>query len=437
MEHSSKRLLLKMALQFLVLGSCGCFSSYDNQMFLGDRYYDTGEFEIAADAFRNAILIDPKKGTAYYRLGECFLATGQTEDAVYAFEKVIEVDNTLAGLAAYELALIYLQENTLDTANFYCLKTLSENPNLIKAYATYGNIQNGMGRFDKAIEFVLRGLSFQPRQILREGLQGYRDDRAALFNTLGKSFSGMGRWEFAVVAFDSAAKYTPQWHIPVYNKAEEYEAQGRFLQAEDIYDGARKKGWPARELNPRAARMYYHWGKINRSIALLEQLQHAEAGNITLLMTLGRLYEFVGKHSDALMIYNLAMLEDTLAAAPHYYLGRLCASGSNYSSAIQHFRQAMTLDPSYPGSYLHAGVLYFQQEKYEEAQVMFKQAAALDTLSAEAYLNLAFLSLAKEKIALASSYFYTAQNLFLRFGGMPAASDELELLFDTLIQNER
>jgi tetratricopeptide (TPR) repeat protein len=69
-------------------------SEVDVWLRLGDLFFSQGEFEKAADAYRNAVEAEPEAAAPRIALGETLFVLGQIEEAAVHLRKALEIDST-------------------------------------------------------------------------------------------------------------------------------------------------------------------------------------------------------------------------------------------------------------------------------------------------------------------------------------------------------
>jgi len=76
-------------------------------LVLGNINYSIGQLERSVELYNEAIRINPKYGIAYYKLGVCYYRMGKLDDALGAFQQVIELGSQSHAMASYFVGLIH------------------------------------------------------------------------------------------------------------------------------------------------------------------------------------------------------------------------------------------------------------------------------------------------------------------------------------------
>ncbi|HUQ86546.1 MAG TPA: fused MFS/spermidine synthase [Vicinamibacterales bacterium] len=96
--------------------------------YAASLFFIQGRLDLAVQAARNSVAIDPSNGKAHNLIGACLASTGQTDAARTAFETSIKVDPREAGTYA-NLATLELQSANRDRAKRYFSEALTIDPN--------------------------------------------------------------------------------------------------------------------------------------------------------------------------------------------------------------------------------------------------------------------------------------------------------------------
>ena len=134
---SLKTILISLA-AMLVL------SCQDENSFIGDQYFEEGQYEKAVAAYDEYLRLKPRNVKTIYNRGRCYQEMGQYEKAMADFNRVIKLD------ANNENALLSIGQEMYRTANFesaeyYAEKVLEKDPNNAMAYYLIGRANHKLG----------------------------------------------------------------------------------------------------------------------------------------------------------------------------------------------------------------------------------------------------------------------------------------------------
>jgi tetratricopeptide (TPR) repeat protein len=98
-------------------------------MSLGNRYFASGSYSQAADAYKEALTDNPQNADAMNALGNTYMVLGKQNEARRLYEKSLKVNVTVDALC--KLAIIHVQSGVMDSAELYlseAVKMDSTNP---------------------------------------------------------------------------------------------------------------------------------------------------------------------------------------------------------------------------------------------------------------------------------------------------------------------
>lgn len=121
-------------------------SQYNN---LGVVYKEMGKFELAIEAYKEALRISPELAQTHSNLGNLYNATGQYTEAVQELRRAIELDPNLAE-AHSNLGIVYTKIGKPDLAIGEYRKAVQLRPNLFRVHYNLGVLYFKQGRFAQA-----------------------------------------------------------------------------------------------------------------------------------------------------------------------------------------------------------------------------------------------------------------------------------------------
>ncbi|HET9180048.1 MAG TPA: DUF3857 domain-containing protein [Terriglobia bacterium] len=176
---------------------------------LGRAYAALGNTEDAIRAYKKQIDLNPEDQYAYNNLGRAYAALGDTDDAIRDYQKQIEVSP--GNQYAYgDLGVLYMKLGRFDDAATTLQKQTEARPNDPRAYASLGVALNVMKKWPDASRAYERAIALDPK------FWGYEMG-------LANSYAGAGKNEEAAAAFEKAAELNPS--PPVWNDVGYYMAE--------------------------------------------------------------------------------------------------------------------------------------------------------------------------------------------------------------------
>jgi tetratricopeptide (TPR) repeat protein len=295
----------------------------------------------------------------YAAQGQAALAQGRYEDAEKAFEKLRELEPSVAEAHA-NLGLVYFQER----------------------------------KFEQALPVLRQALKLKPSLVRSESL-------------LAMSMSELGRYGEATPHLEKCFQRS--------SDAEIKRMCG--LQLERAYTGVKRDAKAvevALELNrlyPDDAEILYQTGKIYGNLAFLtvQKLVHAAPASVWKHLAAAEALESQGSNTVAIIEYRQVLGLEPDRPGIHYRLGRTllarsfqASSPQDVTDAAAEFERELQVSPSNANAAYELGEIRRKDGKFEEAQKLFALALRGHLDFEEAHLGLAssLLSLQKPEAAL-------------------------------------
>ena len=268
-----------------------------NKKVLLDHWYDLGcelvnlgQHEEAIAAFEKVLEIDPKFPDAWNGLGTSLNCLGRYKEAIAAFEKALEIDpkfhkawnglgNSLGELGEYNEAIAVLG------------KVLEIEPKSHIVWNGLGIALNGLDRYSWAIAAFEKALEIHPKchqawnglGTTLKDLGRYKEAIAAFekaleidpkyhtaWNGFGSALNGLDRYTEAIAAFDKALEITGDQYGPAwFNRGWAFFNSGRYIEAIQNWDEGLQKYLPSNrdyrlvcgKLHQQKGKAHYEHGK--------------------------------------------------------------------------------------------------------------------------------------------------------------------------------
>jgi tetratricopeptide (TPR) repeat protein len=247
-------------------------------------------FDMAIDAYKKAIMLEPDSSDTYRSLAFVYLTTGRNEESIEPLKKIIELEQAEEGYQYLGELYYALGTNHMNDFKF------DKNPqDSIKA----------MDYFDKSIETVEEGLTRYP-------------ENSDLLNTKFNAYIAVGRMEEASNSAKALVEKEPENKFHHYNYAyvllkmgEYQEAETHFLKAIEIdpeYDnaiynlGVTYVTWGTamnKEAEAKGVMSEEYKQKYQASLKYLEKVVQKDPSNIAVWELLGKVYSVLGMTDDA------------------------------------------------------------------------------------------------------------------------------------------
>ncbi|HJT76014.1 MAG TPA: tetratricopeptide repeat protein, partial [Gemmataceae bacterium] len=271
---------------------------------LGDVLLSQNRSPDAADAYRQALRLQPGAPDLHYGLGLALARQGRPAEAVPHFRQALHRRPEHAP-ARRHLGIALAELGRLDEALPLLRQAAQESPNSAPVHLNLGTALAQAGRPEEAAASLEQALRLQPdypaacynlgnvlRELRRheEAIERYRQalrlrpDYAEAFNNLGLALTEARRPEEAVVFLRQAVRLRPAMKEAHNNLALAYADLGRFAEAE----------------------------------ACCQEALRLDAGYVEAHSNLGNVYKEQGRLAEALACYQLALWLNPEAASTHY-----------------------------------------------------------------------------------------------------------------------
>lgn len=210
---------------------------YDYLADLGQTYYELGDDEEAAAAYREAVPANP--ATIYNRWGNSFYSLERYQEAVVKYQQSIELDPDDA-VVHDNLGGAYHELGEYDEAIAEFERAVMLDPEYATAYNRWGSALYAQERHAEAVEKYQKAIELAPGNSLYH-------------SNLGWAYFKAQDYERAGAAFQRAVELDP-WY------ADDYNMWGRALYEQGRYHEAAEKHQQAVELSPDNALYHYNLG---------------------------------------------------------------------------------------------------------------------------------------------------------------------------------
>jgi len=151
----------------------------------------------------------------------------------------------------------------------------------------------------------------------------------------------------------------------------EYEKAGRYDQAIQVYEDARKQGILNGRLLSRLGDLYVRGGRKDQAIEAYEKAAQFNPADVESEVNLATAYLEQGKLADAERCFRWALATEESAAA-YNGLGLVAIQRQDAAAARTHFERAVALDPDLVVAQLNLGLLYKMAGDIPRARACFE-----------------------------------------------------------------
>ena len=347
------------------------FSAY---YYIGEISEQIGDYQSAANAFKELIRIMPYQPTFYVRLGSLYDQLDNKQEAITVYERAIKVNSDL-WRAHHALWQLYAEQfDRLYEEN----QPEAAAENLRKAIYSYSEL----------------------RRLAPPANHKHDDDLLAHFRTrLGSVYIDLRRENEAIAVLEQVLQTDPDnidancWMGIAYQELRDFEKAAFYL----------KKA--IARAPERVAYLYFLLEKYEEVVVILEEVLEANPNHVEANYWLGSAYQALERFERA-----ESYLRQTISLSPdhekaHNALGYLFADhGMNLDEAVTLIRKALKKSPA-NGAYLDSlGWAYFKQGKLNDALKQLEKAVLYmpDSVEIQDHLGEVYLKKGRKKEAVAA-----------------------------------
>jgi len=200
---------------------------------------------------------------------------------------------------------------------------------------------------------------------------------AVLLYDLGVSYTGIGKPDEAIMAYQRALELNPRYTSVLLNLGSLLRNKGDYPGALALYRRAitADSGNPDPWVN--LGNVYFQTGSMQEARSAYEKAISLKPTDTEAITNLGAVFQRLGNFEAAKNQYERAIATDRTRGAPYCDLGSLFLAQGNQEAAVQAFVSAIRNDSSYAPAYFDLGALYEQTGNEALAQQMYERALQL------------------------------------------------------------
>ena len=279
--------------------------------------------------FESAISINNKNGKYFYNKGKCLYELKRKNDAMYSFDKAIQIGTQnliesyyYKGLSLYDLQILKESKNSLIS----CL-------NLI--YKEITNSKNDITQISK-INDEFSDKTFEKNLYIHNK---YLNNVSKIFYYLGLIDYNEKNYKECLNHLNMCLQYNRKSDLAYYNKGLCYTALNKQKDAKECYE-------KAISINPRNDQAHFKIGFIFYNMGeKVEAIKHfAESFTINnknyyAAHNMGKCYQDLKKYENALEWYNQSLRVEKHYYSSLYNKGRVLIELKRYDEAIETFKK--------------------------------------------------------------------------------------------------
>jgi tetratricopeptide (TPR) repeat protein len=210
------------------------------RLVLATRLQDASRYEEAAAELQKVLALDPDHPTANNNLGNIYLRSGRSQDAIPLFRKAFEV--TRDARMANNLGFAYFDLDRMDEAIQAFKDAHQLDPSLYTPPINLGESYEKVGNGEEARRWYAVALKTYDNALAKGGA------RAALLSGRAFCASKLGRYDEAVRNIQDALKFKPKNNELLFRAAQIYAQAGHREEALAYVQRAVQEGYSREEL---------------------------------------------------------------------------------------------------------------------------------------------------------------------------------------------
>lgn len=326
-----KKHLLLFVLVFGIGFLTSCGNSIQSTLFFStaESEFDSGQYEDAINYYDKVIELNPTSAKAYLGKALSLDALRKYDTALEFFDKAIEIDSEIA--EAYNSKGITLSNLERFEESFENIKKATElEPSNSKYHSDMAFALNNLGKFEEAIQHAEKAIQLNPRNDSAHSNKGFALD-------------GLGKTDDAIKCYDKAIEVNPSYTIAYYNKAH----------------------------------ILFNIGKPDEAIELFDKVLEIDPDDLDAINSKGDCLNNIGDFENAITLFDMAIKKDSKSpyaylskAISLYYLGR-------YDESIKACDKAMQSDWSYLNAYTWKAQNLLEKGEIDQARELCDEAISI------------------------------------------------------------
>jgi serine/threonine-protein kinase len=259
---------------------------------LGNVYLASGRTAEAIVEFKRVIELAPNSDDAYRRLGGAYLNSGRADEAIEAYRKAVEV-NPYHWFNSNNLGIAYARLARYPEAVEAMKRVIELSPDNVNGYNDLGAVYIQTGEFDLAVKTLEQALRLQPLP--------------ATFGNLAIAYAASGQFDRTVAMLEKSVELRPNSEISVGGLADGYRWAGDQQKARATYERAIALAIGELRINPKAAAtkghlaLYYaKTGRGAEAQRLMAEARAVSPANVQLIYDEALMFELLGEREKAL-----------------------------------------------------------------------------------------------------------------------------------------
>jgi len=370
-----------------------------------------GDLLGAKIAYQQYLRLNPEDKTVALRLAQIKALSDEPEDAINAFEEIVQLNPNYA-LGWLQLGRLYSKtndfQNTIRCLNYY-LDTLHQSNTealLLRApaYTRLGNKEEAILDYTQALSQdsllpeawcslgILHYSLSRPVDAINDFTKTLalndRFNEAYLFR--GKTYYERQQYNLAKADFEQLFQREPNNFEVGALYANTLIETGDTFSALNIYDELIKQKPQDKELFRLRAEMLFKMKKYDRALVDYDFIYKSDTTNENIIGNIGICQYYLSNYPDAMIWLNRAASLNSQKAEYPFYLGMCYRKEQNLDKALEYYNTALMITPNYPEALVNRANIRYSRKDFSGAMPDYTKAIELRPDYIEAYIKRGF-----------------------------------------------
>lgn len=319
-------------------------------------YAETRRYQEALGAYERVLELDPYYQGAWMNIGSLALRQGKFSDALAAYQA--EMKTYPAAAVMLQIGRTYAELEQLDSARWAFEEAIALDDTYATAFFHLSEFHKENGELDLALSYSRKGVALRP-------------DNLNYCYLIGSLLVLTGKPEEAIKYLEPVVEGRPWHYWSHYNMGQVLVRLGRADEAQEYFDKAEQ----LKEMTS----VVQDW----------QDLVEANPDQLMLWVNYGTSLYKMQRYDEAITAYKMALSLAPFHLDLHTNLANLYVLSGDTLSAVTHLRAILERDPTFTDAWLNLGVIYGNLGKLDAAQQAWGKVLVYspDDSMAKAYLE--------------------------------------------------
>lgn len=305
-----------------------------------ELYYDLGDLYLKTKAdnsknvslFERALSKNPDNDTLALYLGDSYYNSGNFEQAANNYQKAVKINKN--NVDAYgKLISLFWDKSDNDNVIKVSNEAIKNNPDYAMGYLWIGSSYLRQNKIDDSINVIKKAIKAKPDFVL-----GY--------NSLGIAYKAQKKYDLAIEQFTKATELNPNYQEAFLNIGDSYAQKGDYTQAEKAYNQILVNEPYNEAVYFALGNLYTESKNYDKSVKSFEKAILLNPKSLDSRNNLGNVYLKQNKLDDAIGEFEKVLKIDPKYATAYYNIACIYSLKMDQNYSLRFLEEAVSLDPS-------------------------------------------------------------------------------------------